>query len=488
MTANKSKKAARKLSSFVLAVLLAAAFIPCGWGFGPEEANAVDWLSAPGNVTFTADKAAVSGSSSIVNSFSASWDSSPQADGYLVTVYYNLGGEFMSYSSTKDTADGGMTVDGARCTYPIDGLLDYGSYGGSYKIEVVAYSNNDGYTESDPGWSNELEFYELLITTGWIDDWPGHETSLCLMGGSNIGECIVYAIDNGMIDWIDKSGDAYSFSDGTKDYSILGIAPYGLSAYDSVEEMKTDAFFVPGSGAGSQTINDDTIAYATHDGDLCTDGQPHSYDIINHKATFTQSGYQEMTCTKCGRNEGLMFTGLKVDNVKLEKTSFVYTGKAIKPKVTVANGDGPLDPSNYTVAYSNNTNVGTAKVVITLKGNWFEGTKTLNFSIVKAASPLKASPKAVTIKYKKLKKKAQTVKLANALKVTGKHGTVTYTKVSVNKKKFAKKFVVNKKTGKITVKKGVKKGTYKLKVKVAATATKNYKAGSKTATITIKVR
>lgn len=57
----------------------------------------------------------------------------------------------------------------------------------------------------------------------------------------------------------------------------------------------------------------------------------------------------------------------------------------------------------------------------------------------------------------------------------------------MNKKQYAKKFIVNGKTGRITVKKGVKKGTYRLKVKVKASGSKTYKAKIKTVTVIIKV-
>ena len=67
-------------------------------------------------------------------------------------------------------------------------------------------------------------------------------------------------------------------------------------------------------------------------------------------------------------------------------------------------------------------------------------------------------------------------------------GKVTYKKVKVNKKKYARKFTVNKKTGKITVKKGVKKGTYKLTVKVSAAGNGDYEAGSRNVTVKIRVK
>ena len=63
-------------------------------------------------------------------------------------------------------------------------------------------------------------------------------------------------------------------------------------------------------------------------------------------------------------------------------------------------------------------------------------------------------------------------------------GSLTFKKVKGNKK-----IKVNKKTGKITIKKGLKKGTYKVKMKIRAKGNKNYKASSyKTVTFKIKVK
>ena len=54
----------------------------------------------------------------------------------------------------------------------------------------------------------------------------------------------------------------------------------------------------------------------------------------------------------------------------------------------------------------------------------------------------------------------------------------------------SKAVTVNKKTGKISIKKkGLKKGkTYKIKIKVTATGTKTYLKKSKTVTVKIKVK
>ena len=99
-----------------------------------------------------------------------------------------------------------------------------------------------------------------------------------------------------------------------------------------------------------------------------------------------------------------------------------------------------------------------------------------------AAQKLKIAKAAKTVKAKKLKKNAQ---VTSKVKVTGAKTAVTYAKV---KKGSDKRLTINKKTGKITVKKGTKKGTYKIKIKVTAKATATYKAASATATIKVKVK
>lgn len=70
--------------------------------------------------------------------------------------------------------------------------------------------------------------------------------------------------------------------------------------------------------------------------------------------------------------------------VTLEKNSYIYDGKAKTPAVTVRlNGKTLTLNTDYTVSYSNNVNIGTAKAVVAGKGN-YTGSKTVNFTIIKA--------------------------------------------------------------------------------------------------------
>lgn len=85
-------------------------------------------------------------------------------------------------------------------------------------------------------------------------------------------------------------------------------------------------------------------------------------------------------------------------------SSKTYTGKALTPAVTVSIGNNTLTKgSGYTVSYSNNKNVGKAKVTIKGKGE-YTGTITKAFSInPKGTSITKttAAKKAFTVSWKK---------------------------------------------------------------------------------------
>ncbi len=60
----------------------------------------------------------------------------------------------------------------------------------------------------------------------------------------------------------------------------------------------------------------------------------------------------------------------------------IYSGTPLEPTVTVKDGDATLvKGTDYTVTYTNNTNVGTATVTVTYKGN-YSGTQTANFDII----------------------------------------------------------------------------------------------------------
>lgn len=92
-------------------------------------------------------------------------------------------------------------------------------------------------------------------------------------------------------------------------------------------------------------------------------------------------------------------------SISLSSASVAYTGKAIKPTVTVKNGSVKLvSGTDYTLSYQNHTAVGTATVTIKGKGNYC-GSTTKTFAIVpKTTSVSSASSKKtkqLTVAWKK---------------------------------------------------------------------------------------
>ena len=108
----------------------------------------------------------------------------------------------------------------------------------------------------------------------------------------------------------------------------------------------------------------------------------------------------------------------------------------------------------------------------------------------KSDNTLSVKGKTATVKYSKLRKKPQTLKASKVIKTVMKgQGKLSYKYVSAKKgkKSFRKYFKVNARTGKVTVMKGLKKGTYKLTVKVKASGNDKYKPSS-VKKVTFKIR
>lgn len=105
----------------------------------------------------------------------------------------------------------------------------------------------------------------------------------------------------------------------------------------------------------------------------------------------------------------------------------------------------------------------------------------------RAANPMSAKAKTVSLKAFKLKSKAGSVKAKKAFSVKNAKGKVSYTVVKNITKNAMKKIKVAS-NGKVTVKKGTKKGTYKLKVKITAAGNDSYEPASKVVKLVVKVK
>jgi hypothetical protein len=206
------------------------------------------------------------------------------------------------------------------------------------------------------------------------------------------------------------------------------------------------------------------------------------------KASFDKDGKTERECSNC--HTKVSDTIRKVSNVTMAAGTLTYDGNEKKPGVTVKDSAGnQLKASDYNVAYANNRNAGRATATVTLKGKNYAGSKVLTFTIGKAGNTIAIKGKSVKLKFKNLKKKNQTVKGSQAMTVSNAKGKVTYKLAGVKTAKFKKYFKVSAANGNITVKKKLKKGKYKVTVKVRAAGDANYNASpEKSVTVSIAVK
>ena len=130
------------------------------------------------------------------------------------------------------------------------------------------------------------------------------------------------------------------------------------------------------------------------------------------------------------------------------------------------------------------TSAGSKSIHCTVCGSIKEGSAAEIPKLVKKTNSLSIKAKTATVKYDTLKTKSLTLAVTKVIEFTKKgQGKMIYVKKAGNEK-----ISIDRSTGKVTVGKGLKKGTYKVKVSTKATGNDTYKASSvKTVIIVIKV-
>ena len=203
-------------------------------------------------------------------------------------------------------------------------------------------------------------------------------------------------------------------------------------------------------------------------------------------------GTYTLTVTGKGQYSGQTSASYKITaqsiakaKIVLSKTSFTYNGNVQKPVIKTIGGKTLKDGTDYTVKWSSASpkKVGTYTLTVTGKGNYNGQTKA-SYKINKASNPLKVTAKKPSVKAAKLKKSAYSLARKDVVNVSKAQGSLTYAKGSGS----SSKLTVNQKTGKVTLAKGTKKGTYTLKYKVTAAGNTNYKKGNVTVTVKVTVK
>ncbi|MBQ1490698.1 MAG: hypothetical protein IIZ39_01955, partial [Blautia sp.] len=210
------------------------------------------------------------------------------------------------------------------------------------------------------------------------------------------------------------------------------------------------------------------------------------YDVSYDPGCTNAGEYKVTVTTKDGQIGSATFQikakSLSTAKVTLKPKSFTYNGKYQTPLISVSLDSEKLkETKDYTVLIKGNKNAGVAKVTITGIGNYTDQVES-SFTIKKAAQNLTVKAKPALFSALSLRKKTLSIKAEKYLTIKGAKGTLSFKKTS-----GSSHFTVDEKTGKLSAKKGTRKGSYTIKVKVTSAATKNYKKASKTVSVGITV-
>ncbi len=209
-----------------------------------------------------------------------------------------------------------------------------------------------------------VPFGNYLISANWNDSIL--EITKTTITALEEGECMLYYINS-------KNGQV------TSAYVVVGTPTVDLSSV-TVSSIANQTY------TGKAIKPSLTVKYGSNTLSSGTDyTASYSSNTNAGTATVTLTGKGKYTGTK-----KVTFT-IKPAAISAATASAIpsqtYTGKALMPKPTLTFGGATLkENTDYTLAYKNNTNEGTATVTVTGKGN-FTGTTSLTFKITKAASP-----------------------------------------------------------------------------------------------------
>ena len=158
-----------------------------------------------------------------------------------------------------------------------------------------------------------------------------------------------------------------------------------LSPNQNIVEVSNGCTLQLSNGTSFEIYNNDGDGWGGFGASLDVPfiGEERTFGVGGIGFDITQDGYYVFTLTNKG--EGNWFVSILRSLVKHGNIAAIpdqtFTGSAIEPEIIVTDGEKTLTlGTDYTVSYSDNTNVGTAKATITGKGN-YSGTVEKTFTI-----------------------------------------------------------------------------------------------------------
>ena len=300
--------------------------------------NSTDYKSfTSGSMTFD-DKVTVTFSNGVYNmGTAAGWYAS---GGSLLTVAGTNGYTITSckFYTEGGTAANGYTVEGESPSVYLSGVQVYSDANKSVNIGYPGIKKIEVYGGVAPAPATK---YDLTLATGS----DAHGTVAFTVGGSTATQA--------------EKGDVVTVSVTPNDgYSAKDVTVRAYTSWEAASEILT------GGGDNPGLVSDITVTKNETDGTWSfTMPEANVWVVVTYTKNLQDAWIQTIA----------------------DQT---YTGSAITPTVTVKDGETTLVlNTDYTVAYSNNVNTGSATVTVTGTGN-YSGTATANFTIVADKSAL----------------------------------------------------------------------------------------------------
>ena len=315
---------------------------------------------------------------------------------------------------------------------------------GQALIPYVKSSGKGGYGTYDLYFSYEGSNVEAKISKGAI--LKKVSASPTLKGSGTITTSVSKSDESS------AQADAFRFVTGNATrYEITAKPLTFMTFVYEVSDGKTQWAGTLGGGKGIKVLKPNSVYYIAAQGSRM--------DVDKETFTIKPKSAKISGCT-----------------VTLSKTSCSYTGKTLKPAVTVSDGNSYLtEGTDYTLSYSNNKNPGTAVVTIKGKGS-YTGSIKKTFKIKVAGCTLKS-----------VKKSGISNVQLNWSNTSGVYGYYVYRASSKNGKYSKIATITSAKTVKYTDKKATSGKTWYYKVVPYAKINGKAVAGSSSKILSIRL-
>ena len=235
---------------------------------------------------------------------------------------------------------------------------------GKYKIKLNFQGNTGAYfkvkLDGDPEklWSAGNWVGNISSSNMWNDNWGTKEATIELAAGNHT---------------ISVEGNGY--------------AKYGVCTYTFVSSTHTHTYTSKITKASTCTT-DGVMTYSCSCGESYTEtikATGHKYVTTTVAPTIDNKGYDNHKCSVCGDEYNDNYTEKKTVSISECSVSVgseaTFTGSEVTPEIIVKYGQTVLKSgTDYTVTYTNNVKVGTAKITVTGKGI-YTGSVTKEFTI-----------------------------------------------------------------------------------------------------------